>query len=66
MAAKKVEALEERLDGEVGNMKSEFGERISAIKGRFSNLEEMMKKMIATLVKMPPEVAESTALEVKE
>ncbi|KAL0910565.1 hypothetical protein M5K25_021560 [Dendrobium thyrsiflorum] len=50
-AAKKVDAWEERLDGEVGNLKIEFEERISAIESKFSNLEEMMKMMLEFQVK---------------
>ncbi|KAL0907045.1 hypothetical protein M5K25_025583 [Dendrobium thyrsiflorum] len=46
MAAKKVNALEERLDEKVENLKSEFEERILALEGKLSNLKEMMKMVI--------------------
>ncbi|KAI0503976.1 hypothetical protein KFK09_014923 [Dendrobium nobile] len=46
MALKKVDILEEKLEGEVGQFKSEVEESISSMEGRFSNLEDMMKKIL--------------------
>ncbi|KAH0470131.1 hypothetical protein IEQ34_001689 [Dendrobium chrysotoxum] len=49
MARRRVESLEEKLEGEVGQLRVDMrsmNERISAIEGRFGNLEDMMKKII--------------------
>ncbi|KAL0926589.1 hypothetical protein M5K25_002828 [Dendrobium thyrsiflorum] len=46
MAPKKVDALEEKLKGEVDQLKFEVEEQISTMEGRFSNLEDMMKKIL--------------------
>ncbi|KAL0924131.1 hypothetical protein M5K25_004937 [Dendrobium thyrsiflorum] len=46
MTPKKVDALEEKLEGEIGLFKSEVEERISSMEERFSNLENMMKKIL--------------------
>ncbi|KAL0922774.1 hypothetical protein M5K25_006791 [Dendrobium thyrsiflorum] len=43
MTAKKVDALEERLEGEMSQMKATVDDRISAMKGHVSDLHEMVK-----------------------
>ncbi|PKU87531.1 hypothetical protein MA16_Dca018062 [Dendrobium catenatum] len=45
MAAKKVDALEERLEGEMNQIKMTVEERISSMEGQVVDLWDMMKKM---------------------
>ncbi|KAH0469739.1 hypothetical protein IEQ34_001297 [Dendrobium chrysotoxum] len=54
MAEKRVEALEARLEGEVGKLQTDMGslnECLSAVERRFGNLEEMMKHMLKNQAK---------------
>ncbi|KAL0911887.1 hypothetical protein M5K25_017820 [Dendrobium thyrsiflorum] len=46
MAAKKVDALEERLEGEMNQIKETVEERISSMEGQVADLRDMMKKML--------------------
>ncbi|KAL0914112.1 hypothetical protein M5K25_017618 [Dendrobium thyrsiflorum] len=46
MAAKKVDALEERLGGEISQIKATVEDGISSVEDKFSNLEEMVKKVL--------------------
>ncbi|KAL0913856.1 hypothetical protein M5K25_017348 [Dendrobium thyrsiflorum] len=46
MVAKKVDALEERLEGEMSQMKAMVDDRISTIEGQVSDLHEMVKKIL--------------------
>ncbi|KAH0468957.1 hypothetical protein IEQ34_002189 [Dendrobium chrysotoxum] len=59
MARRRVEALEEKLEGEVGKHRADVGsmkECISAMEGRFGNLKDMMKKIIEMQLKTLPVV----------
>ncbi|KAL0917440.1 hypothetical protein M5K25_012501 [Dendrobium thyrsiflorum] len=44
MAAKKIDALEERLEGEMSQIKTTVEDRISSMEDKFSDLQEMVKK----------------------
>ncbi|KAL0903658.1 hypothetical protein M5K25_028051 [Dendrobium thyrsiflorum] len=46
MAAKKVDALEERLEGEMNQIKESVEERMSSMEGQVADLRDMMKKML--------------------
>ncbi|KAL0914420.1 hypothetical protein M5K25_014765 [Dendrobium thyrsiflorum] len=46
MAAKKVDALEERLEGEMNQIKETVEERMSFMEGQVADLRDMMKKML--------------------
>ncbi|KAL0914227.1 hypothetical protein M5K25_017740 [Dendrobium thyrsiflorum] len=46
MAAKKVDVLEERLEGEMNQIKETVEERISSMEGQVADLRDMMKKML--------------------
>ncbi|KAL0903595.1 hypothetical protein M5K25_027985 [Dendrobium thyrsiflorum] len=46
MAAKKVDALEERLEGEMNQIKETVEERMSSMEGQVADLRDMMKKML--------------------
>ncbi|XP_020679144.1 uncharacterized protein LOC110097223 [Dendrobium catenatum] len=46
MAAKKVDAMEERLEGEVNQIKMTVKERISSMEGQVTDLRDMIKKML--------------------
>ncbi|KAL0914831.1 hypothetical protein M5K25_015215 [Dendrobium thyrsiflorum] len=46
MAAKKVDALEERLEGEMNQIKTTVEERISSMQGPAVDLRDMMKKLL--------------------
>ncbi|KAL0918088.1 hypothetical protein M5K25_010077 [Dendrobium thyrsiflorum] len=46
MAAKKVDALEERLEGEMNQIKETMEERLSSMEGQVADLRDMMKKML--------------------
>lgn len=55
MTTKCVEVLEERLDGEVGQMKIDFGEKFISIDGQFSEIEgrlggmeDLLKQLVAS------------------
>ncbi|KAL0906370.1 hypothetical protein M5K25_024860 [Dendrobium thyrsiflorum] len=45
MAAKKVDALEERLEGEMNQIKTTVEERMSSMEGQVANLRDMIKKI---------------------
>ncbi|KAL0916042.1 hypothetical protein M5K25_013523 [Dendrobium thyrsiflorum] len=46
MAAKKVDALEERLEGEMSQIKETMKDRISSVENKVSDLHAMMKKIL--------------------
>ncbi|KAL0923242.1 hypothetical protein M5K25_007290 [Dendrobium thyrsiflorum] len=46
MAAKKIDALEERLEGEMNQIKETVEERMSSMEGQVADLRDMMKKML--------------------
>ncbi|KAL0910185.1 hypothetical protein M5K25_021136 [Dendrobium thyrsiflorum] len=46
MAAKKVDALEERLEGEMNQIKTKVEERMSSMEGQVVDLHDMIKKML--------------------
>ncbi|PKU83818.1 hypothetical protein MA16_Dca025665 [Dendrobium catenatum] len=46
MAAKKVDALEERLEGEMNQIKTTVEKMISSMEGQVADLRDMMKKML--------------------
>ncbi|KAL0908175.1 hypothetical protein M5K25_022650 [Dendrobium thyrsiflorum] len=46
MAAKNVDALEERLEGEMNQIKETVEERMSSMEGQVADLRDMMKKML--------------------
>ncbi|KAL0915176.1 hypothetical protein M5K25_015576 [Dendrobium thyrsiflorum] len=46
MAAKKVDALEERLEGEMNQIKETVEERSSSMEGQMADLRDVMKKML--------------------
>ncbi|KAL0909549.1 hypothetical protein M5K25_020427 [Dendrobium thyrsiflorum] len=46
MTAKKVDALEERLEGEMNQIKENVEERMSSMEGQVADLRDMMKKML--------------------
>ncbi|KAL0908652.1 hypothetical protein M5K25_023157 [Dendrobium thyrsiflorum] len=46
MAAKKVDALEERLEGEMSQIKATMEDRISSVEDKVSDLHAMMKKLL--------------------
>ncbi|KAL0925535.1 hypothetical protein M5K25_003880 [Dendrobium thyrsiflorum] len=46
MAAKKVDALEERLEGEMNQIKTTVKERMSSMEGQVADLRDMIKKML--------------------
>ncbi|KAL0906081.1 hypothetical protein M5K25_024543 [Dendrobium thyrsiflorum] len=46
MAAKKVNSLEERLEGEMNQIKETVEERMSSMEGQVADLRDMMKKML--------------------
>ncbi|KAL0922466.1 hypothetical protein M5K25_006454 [Dendrobium thyrsiflorum] len=46
MVAKKVDALEERLEGEMNQIKETMEERMSSMEGQVADLRDMMKKML--------------------
>ncbi|KAH0456489.1 hypothetical protein IEQ34_014396 [Dendrobium chrysotoxum] len=48
MVAKKVDALEEGLEGEMNQSKTTVEERISSMEGQVADLRDMMKKMLET------------------
>ncbi|PKU69200.1 hypothetical protein MA16_Dca002470 [Dendrobium catenatum] len=45
MAAKKVDALEEWLEGEMNQIKTMVEEMISSMEGQIADLRDMLKKM---------------------
>ncbi|KAL0921947.1 hypothetical protein M5K25_005900 [Dendrobium thyrsiflorum] len=45
MAAKKIDALEERLEGEMSQIKVTVEDRISSMEGKFLDLQEMVKRI---------------------
>ncbi|KAL0921397.1 hypothetical protein M5K25_008463 [Dendrobium thyrsiflorum] len=46
MTAKKVDALDERLEGEMNQIKETVEERMSSMEGQVADLRDMMKKML--------------------
>ncbi|KAL0904193.1 hypothetical protein M5K25_026268 [Dendrobium thyrsiflorum] len=46
MAAKKVDALEERLEGEMNQIKTTMEEQMSSMEGQVADLRDMIKKML--------------------
>ncbi|KAL0920485.1 hypothetical protein M5K25_009625 [Dendrobium thyrsiflorum] len=46
MTAKKVDALEKRLEGEMNQIKETVEERMSSMEGQVADLRDMMKKML--------------------
>ncbi|KAL0925902.1 hypothetical protein M5K25_004277 [Dendrobium thyrsiflorum] len=46
MAAKNVDALEERLEGEMNQIKTTVEERMSSMEGQVADLRDMIKKML--------------------
>ncbi|KAL0925386.1 hypothetical protein M5K25_003711 [Dendrobium thyrsiflorum] len=46
MAAKKVDVLEERLEGEMNQIKTTVEERMSSMEGQVADLHDMIKKML--------------------
>ncbi|KAL0905970.1 hypothetical protein M5K25_024425 [Dendrobium thyrsiflorum] len=46
MAAKKVDALEERLEGEMNQIKTTVEERMSSMEGQVADLRDIIKKML--------------------
>ncbi|KAL0928619.1 hypothetical protein M5K25_000524 [Dendrobium thyrsiflorum] len=46
MTAKKVDVLEERLEGEMNQIKETVEERMSSMEGQVADLRDMMKKML--------------------
>ncbi|KAI0497469.1 hypothetical protein KFK09_020697 [Dendrobium nobile] len=46
MAAKKVDALEERIEGEMNQIKETVEEKMSSMEGQVADLWDMMKKML--------------------
>ncbi|KAL0918017.1 hypothetical protein M5K25_013136 [Dendrobium thyrsiflorum] len=57
MAAKKVDALEERFEGEMSQIKATVEDRISSVENKVSDLHTMMKKLLENQI---------AALEAKE
>ncbi|KAL0908135.1 hypothetical protein M5K25_022608 [Dendrobium thyrsiflorum] len=57
MAAKKVDALEERLEGEMNQIKATMEEKISSMEGQVADLRDMMKKMLEIHNQMAAAVA---------
>ncbi|KAL0911953.1 hypothetical protein M5K25_017892 [Dendrobium thyrsiflorum] len=51
MAAKKVDALEERLEGEMNQIKTTVEERMSSMEGQVADLRDMIKKMVTCELK---------------
>ena len=58
MAAKKVDALEEKLEMEVGSLKATIDERFNTVQQQFSSLEAMLLKL--TELHLNPPLATST------
>ncbi|KAH0437039.1 hypothetical protein IEQ34_026302 [Dendrobium chrysotoxum] len=68
MARRRVESLEEKLEGEVGQLRVDMrlmNEHISAIEGRFENLEDMMKKIIEMQLKASPTIPRAEPMKKK-
>ncbi|KAL0919998.1 hypothetical protein M5K25_009096 [Dendrobium thyrsiflorum] len=59
MAAKKVDALEERLEGEMNQIKTTVEERISSMEGQVADLRDMIKKMLEVHNQTAASVAKS-------
>ncbi|KAL0906102.1 hypothetical protein M5K25_024566 [Dendrobium thyrsiflorum] len=59
MAAKKVDALEERLEGEMNQIKTTVEERMSSMEGQVADLRDMIKKMLEVHNQMAASVARS-------
>ncbi|KAL0907636.1 hypothetical protein M5K25_022055 [Dendrobium thyrsiflorum] len=59
MAAKKVDALEERLEGEMNQIKTTVEERMSSMEGQVADLRDMIKKMLEVHNQMTASVARS-------
>ena len=58
MAAKKVDALEEKLEMEVGSLKATIDERFNTVQQQYSSLEAMLLKL--TELHLNPPLATST------
>ncbi|KAL9460926.1 hypothetical protein AB3S75_004006 [Citrus x aurantiifolia] len=54
MAAKKVDALEEKLEAEVGSLKATIDERFNTVEQQFSSLETMLLKLTELHLNPPP------------
>ncbi|KAL9420025.1 hypothetical protein AB3S75_037738 [Citrus x aurantiifolia] len=54
MAAKKVDALEEKLEVEVGSLKATIDERFNTVEQQFSSLETMLLKLTELHLNPPP------------
>ena len=54
MAAKKVDALEEKLEAEVGSLKVTIDERFNTVEQQFSSLETMLLKLTELHLNPPP------------
>ena len=54
MAAKKVDALEEKLEAEVGSLKAMIDERFNTVEQQFSSLETMLLKLTELHLNPPP------------
>ena len=59
MAAKKVDALEEKLKAEIGSLKATINERFNNVQQQFSSLEAMLLKLIE--LHLNPPLAISTS-----
>ncbi|KAL0908276.1 hypothetical protein M5K25_022764 [Dendrobium thyrsiflorum] len=59
MAAKKVDALEERLEGEMNQIKTTVEERMSSMEGQVADLRDMIKKMLEVHNQTTASVAKS-------
>ncbi|KAL0914747.1 hypothetical protein M5K25_015123 [Dendrobium thyrsiflorum] len=59
MAAKKVDALEERLEGEMNQIKTTVEERMSSMEGQVADLRDMIKKMLEVHNQTAASVAKS-------
>ena len=53
MAAKKVDALEEKLEAEIGSLKATIDERFNNVQQKISSLEAMLLKLIELHLKPP-------------
>ena len=58
MASKKVDALEEKLEAEIGSLKATIDERFNNVQQKFSSLEAMLLKLIE--LHLNPPLAVST------
>ena len=59
MVAKKVDALEEKLEVEVGSLKATIDERFNTVQQQFSSLEAMLLKMTELHLNPPPATSTS-------